>query len=624
MCGFLLSVAPQPVPAQQFQAALDSIQHRGPDAEGIWSSGGLRMGHRRLAIIDLSRDGNQPMIDADNGVVITFNGEIYNYIELRETLRARGHVFRTQSDTEVLLKAWAEWRFDMASHLNGMWAFAIWEPNTRTLFASRDRFGVKPLYYATVGDHICMASEPKALITLEPTLAEVNTTALYDLFMSSRGILGAQTFYRNVKSLSPGHNLIGTLNDNGKLQMDAPRCYWSYPEPEDITVSTADSAQQFEALFEDAVKLRLRSDVPVGITLSGGIDSTAVLAASARSSANKLNCFTSVYSATERGEENWAKLAAGVEGNPLFSIVAGYDNWIETLKSIVWHLDGPSQSSAVFPHWTVAKAARAQNVPVLLEGQGADELLAGYAQYMPYQSRRLLKNIALGRSNIADMKTHLASANATFGFTSSALWHLRSLSEPTYKWMQAAFGHGKLFASGTMPSRGYDMPPPKTQRRRGSVYTKLLSDHMRDSLPSLLQYGDAMTMAHGIENRLPFMDYRLVEWVFRSQPPLIVEGDTKWPVRQYLKKRGYNDIAARRDKQGYPTPVIQWLRSGESYVRDDILNRSTAKIWQFFDRKVVTKSFESAIAGNKASAFHFYKIVPTHLWLEQLGNNIKR
>jgi asparagine synthase (glutamine-hydrolysing) len=618
MCGILASISAVPVPPERFQSALDLLAHRGPDGEGVWADAGIQIGHRRLAIIDLSTQAAQPMHDANTGAVISYNGEIYNYIELRETLKARGHVFRTQSDTEVLLKAWAEWRDGMTTHLNGMWGFVIWEPATRTLFISRDRFGVKPLYYAQVHDRLLIASEPKALLALEPSLAEVNLTALYDLFISSRGILGAQTFFRNIAAVPPGHSISCTVDASGAPQALKMTRYWSYPDPEDVYISAQQSAETFAGLLEDAVALRMRSDVPVGLTLSGGLDSSAILAAVSAHQSGKMHCFTSVYSATERGEEHWAQQAAAVHQHPLAAIEAGEVNWLDTLRSIVWHMDGPSQSSAVFPLWTVAKAARQKGVPVLLEGQGADELLGGYAQYMPFQSRHLLKDIAFGRANMKDLLSHWQGATSTFGQRWSALWHLRAVAEPTYKSLQRVFGRGRLFATDSMPSRGYDMDIPATARRRGGLYQKLLTDHMRDALPSLLHYGDAVTMAHGIESRLPFMDYRMVEWVFRYQPPVISEGRTKWPIRSYLENQGYGAIARRADKLGYPTPVVQWIQGSEAFIREDMLARANARLWSIFDRKAVTRAFEASLKGDMAAAFHFYKIIPTHLWLEQL------
>jgi asparagine synthase (glutamine-hydrolysing) len=618
MCGVLASVAPQPVSKDRFQAALDLIRHRGPDGEGIFQSGGIQLGHRRLAIIDLSEQAAQPMQDPVSGAVISYNGEIYNYIEVRETLKALGHIFHSQSDTEVLLKAWVQWQEQMTEHLNGMWAFVIWDAATRRLFASRDRMGVKPLYYAQTNERLLLASEPKALIALQPSLARINETAIYDLFMASRGILGAQTFYRDIAALPAGHSLICQLDDGGQIKTQKLLRYWTYPEPDDVHVSQLQAADKFEELFEDSVRLRMRSDVPVGLTLSGGLDSSATLAAASRHSAKKLHCFTSVYSTSERGEEEWARRAAAVDGHPLTSVEAGQDDWLKTLKAIVWHMDGPNQSSAVFPLWTVAKAARASGVPVLLEGQGADELLGGYAQYMPYQTRHLIKDVFRGRANLKDMSRHWQGATATFGQHWSILWHLRALVEPAYQPMQRLFGRGRLFVQKNMPDHGYVMDIPATTRRRGGLFKKLLADHMRDALPSLLHYGDAISMAHGIESRLPFMDYRLVEWVFRSQPPVIAEGLTKWPIRAYLDRHGYEEISRRKDKKGYPTPIIFWLRNNEAFIRDDILLRPNARLWNIFDRKHVTQSFEKALTGDMAAAFHFYKIVPTHLWLEQL------
>ncbi len=618
MCGVLASIAVTPVDVPRFQAALDLIAHRGPDGEGVWAQGGIQLGHRRLAIIDLSASAAQPMHDREADTIISYNGEIYNYVEVRDTLKARGHLFRTGSDTEVLLKAWQQWREAMTDHLNGMWAFVLWDAKTRCLFASRDRFGVKPLYYAQTPERLLLASEPKALLALDPSLGAINETAIYDLFIASRGILGAQTFFRDILALPAAHNLICQVDDNGKITSKKLQRYWDYPEPDDVHVSPTEAADVFTVLFEDAVRLRMRSDVPVGITLSGGVDSSAVLAAMSQQNDAQIKCFTSVYSATDRGEEDWAKRAAALEDNVLVSVEAGQDDWLATLKSIVWHLDGPSQSSAVFPFWTVAKAARANNVPVLLEGQGADELMGGYAQYMPFQTRHLMKEIMMGRARFADMIQHWQGTTDTFGPRWSALWHVRAFAESAYQPMQRYFGRGRLFAQKDMPKHGYRMEIPATKHRRGGLYKKLLADHMRDALPSLLHYGDAITMAHGIESRLPFMDYRLVEWVFRNQPPLITDGLTKAPIRRYLERRGYGVFGRRVDKKGYPTPVAHWLKTSEAYIRDAILQQPNARLWSIFDRSQVSQAFEAALTGDMAAAFHFYKIIPTHLWLEQL------
>ncbi len=622
MCGVLASISASAVPRPQFQAALDSIRHRGPDGEGYFADGGIQIGHRRLAIIDLSDQGAQPMTDPASGAVISFNGEIYNYIELRDELKARGHQFRTHSDTEVLLKAWTEWREGMTRYLNGMWAIIIWDAATRTLFLSRDRFGVKPLYYAHSGDRLLIASEPKAILAIDPALAVINLTALYDLFISSRGILGAQTFFKPVAALPPGHNATCTVAADGTPGPLKLTSYWGYPDPEDTHISQQQSAEAFEEIFESAVALRMRSDVPVGLTLSGGLDSSAILAAVSVRQNQKIQCFTSVYSATERGEEHWAAQAAAVHQQPLAAIAADEAGWLDTLRQAVHHMDAPNQSSAVFPLWTVTKAAREQGVPVLLEGQGADELLGGYAQYMPFQSRHLLKEMAFGRAGPGDMIDHWQGSSATFGRRWSALWHVRAVAEPAYKAMQRLFGRGRLFAPDTMPDHGYDMVIPATPHRRGGLYRKMLADHMRDVLPSLLHYGDAVTMAHGVESRLPFMDYRLVEWVFRSQPPVLSAGLTKSPIRHYLQKHGYGAIAQRTDKKGYPTPIVRWIQGNEHFIRDDILGRSNARLWDIFDRKAVTRTFEASLKGEIASAFHFYKIIPTHLWLEQLPDSV--
>ena len=614
MCGILALLGPKP--DDRFEQALELLAHRGPDGRGIWQQAGVQIGHRRLSIIDLSRDADQPMVD--DGLVISYNGEIYNYLELRAELEAAGHSFRTRSDTEVLLKAWRQWGPAMAQRLNGMWAILLWDQRQRQLYLSRDRFGVKPLYYALDRGRLLVASEPRAILALAPHLAEPNPNALYDLFTASRGILGEQTFFKSILSLKPAHQLLVGPAADGTIGSITPAPYWHYPEPETGNLGVRESEQQFAALFSDAVRLRLRSDVPVGLTLSGGIDSTAVLAAVNDTGAGALHCFTSVYDGNERGEEKWAQKAAAVGNHPLHSIEAPGEAWLATLDRIIWHLDGPNQSSAVYPLWAIARAARTAGVPVLLEGQGADELLGGYAQYMPLQSRHLVKTLLMGKSGPGELVANWRGAVQTFGQQWALLWHLRAGVEPAYRYAQRHIGRGKLFRSDMAAMHGLSMALPQSRKRRGGLFHRMLADHARDVLPSLLHYGDAVSMAHGIETRLPFMDYRLVEWVFRAQPELIAQGRTKWPVRRYLESHGHGEIAARQDKLGYPTPVRQWLVQHREFIETGMLGNANAALWNYFDRKAVSAAFADLLRGNGAESFHFYKFVPTHLWLEQL------
>ncbi|MDJ0514350.1 MAG: asparagine synthase (glutamine-hydrolyzing), partial [Methyloceanibacter sp.] len=392
MCGILGVLGKgAPFAEADFRSALDTLAHRGPDASSIWCDDGVMLGHRRLAIIDLSQAGTQPMRDDASGLMIVFNGEIYNYLEMRTALEEKGHKFRTQTDTEVLLKGYAEWGPAVQDRCNGMWAFVIWDPKTRKAFISRDRFGVKPFYFAERNGQFLFSSEPKALHRLDPHLTEPNPAALVELIVSSRVHVGSQTVYRSISALPAAHC---GFYDTASQKLTLMR-YWDYPEA-DPSASGPYDYEYFAEVFTDAVRLRLRSDVEVGLTLSGGLDSTAVLAATKNLMTKPPACFTSVYPREEGGEIRWAQIAADRAGTSLLPVESDLRTWWDTLPKIVHHLDAPEMSPAVLPLWSIMAKARDRNVPVLLEGQGADEALGGYTYHPAENAIAHLRSGRLG------------------------------------------------------------------------------------------------------------------------------------------------------------------------------------------------------------------------------------
>lgn len=600
MCGILGILSPTPADRGVFQAALDAISHRGPDGEGRFENDRILLGHRRLAIIDLSHSGDQPMIDPGSGVTIIFNGEIYNYIEVREELRASGVEFRSGSDTEVLLQAYLRWGTEMFSRLNGMWAFAIWDPRSGSLLLSRDRFGVKPLYYAEVDGRLLFASEPKALFRLHPALAAPDSRGVAGFFAASEMHATPETFYSNVRCL-PAASYVIARADGVRL---SPQTYWTYPEGQ-----AADFKPDFdfESLFASAVGLRLRSDVPVGLTLSGGLDSSAILAACSEISPQPLQCFTSVYGLEHRGEENWARQAAAIAHAPLVSVDSGLQDWHETLEHAVQHLDSPSYSPAIIPLWAIMKTARSQGVRVLLEGQGADELLGGYPRYFP----AMLAQMSRGGRGPGGIAADLSRLEGTFGWKWMMLWSLRAaLPGPYQAWSSLRSGNG-LLRGDVAASLG----SPEKMADDGDLFGMLRADHSKKILPALLHYGDAISMAHGIESRLPFLDYRLVEQVFLARPPLVVEGRTKAPIRAYLENHGFESIARRMDKRGYPTPVSDWLQGlGGDFIRDTLAEPDNA-LWDYLQPAKVRALLAAATAGRETAVFQLFKVATAAIWL---------
>lgn len=392
MCGILgLITQGAPVDASRFDQALNTLSHRGPDGRGVYSHDGVQLGHRRLSIIDLSSAGNQPMADPISGCVITFNGEIYNYIELRSQLSKLGHYFNSASDTEVLLRSYLEWGVDCLSRLNGMWAFAIWDPRVRQLFIARDRFGVKPLYYATSLGGIAFASEPKALLALQPSLRKVNEKAVANFLAYSQLYAENESFYQGIKLLPPGHYARISPGDAELI----PARFWSLENSQLPVLSDEDWYDEFVTRFSDAVRIRLRSDVPVGLALSGGIDSSCILVPMAERLGEGVSCLTAVYGELGSGELAWAELAASLKCAKVIAVEASSREWFSTFEKITWHMDAPGYSPAVYPVWKIMGAARERGIKVMMEGQGADESFGGYPQYAALHLLSSLRSAAL-------------------------------------------------------------------------------------------------------------------------------------------------------------------------------------------------------------------------------------
>ena len=596
--------------AERFSTALDLLAHRGPDDRGVFAAPGVLLGHRRLSILDLSPAGHQPMIDPVSGAAIVFNGEIYNHVELRGELENLGHQFLGHSDTEVLLHALIEWGEQALSRLNGMWAFAFWQPATQRLLLARDRFGVKPLYYREGPQGLAFASEPKALLALFPEHRAVSENALLDFLGNNLLYTRGASFYEGIHVLPPAH-YANYEPSTGKLRLSR---YWNYPERTDEALSAEAALAQFDALFTDAVRLRLRSDVPVGLTLSGGLDSTGVLAAGSPYSAQPLTCFTSVYSAGEQGELAWAQIASGAVNSPLIAVPSPQEGWLDTLRKVAWHMDGPGYSPAVYPLWHLMQRARAEGVPVLLEGQGADEALAGYPQYAVLELLAYLSGKS-GQRSLAGVVERLSGLNRTFSLPWALAWSAREMSPMLLRWHRRRVGFQSLLRKGVV------LPPvPECHMNNNDdpVRQRLLADHSLNILPGLLHYGDAISMAHGVETRNPFMDYRLVEWMFKLPARLrFNRGETKWVLREYLRAHGQTSIGNRPDKKGYPTPVGRWLASEQAVAIETLLLDRHSLLHQWCEPAKIKRLIAQNRQGVLAAEHHLYKLVSTQLWLNE-------
>lgn len=612
MCGILGWFGPHgPDDLGRFGAALDLLSHRGPDDRGVFAAPGILLGHRRLSILDLSPAGHQPMAEPTSGAVIVFNGEIYNHVELRAELEVLGHRFAGHSDSEVLLHALMEWDEQALPRLNGMWAFAFWQPAKQRLLLARDRFGVKPLYYRGGKAGLAFASEPKALLALFPEHRAVSEPQLLDFLGNNLLYARSESFYQGIHVLPPAHFAVYEVG-TGKLCLSR---YWDYPANTDEALSAEDAFAQFDTLLTDAVRLRLRSDVPVGLTLSGGLDSTGVLAAASPYTAKPLTCFTSVYGEGEIGELPWAQRASEAVHAPLIAVSAPQADWLQTLRKIVWHMDGPGYSPAVYPLWHLMQRARTEGVPVLLEGQGADEALAGYPQYAVLEMLGYLSGQSGQRRSLAGVRARMRALRRTFSLRWALAWSARELSPALLRWHRRRVGFESLMR------KNVKLPhlPEHLMRKAGDpVRQRLLADHSLTILPGLLHYGDAVSMAHGVEARNPFMDYRLVEWMFRLPSKLrFHQNETKWVLREYLRVHNQPLIGNRPDKKGYPTPVGRWLASEQGLEIEQLLLARNSMLHQWCDPDKIKILIEQNRQGVMAAEHHLYKLVSTQLWLSE-------
>jgi asparagine synthase (glutamine-hydrolysing) len=614
MCGIIGMLGPRSEETEvRFLKALDSIRHRGPNSTGVWKSEIVILGHQRLSIIELSDLGFQPMVDAQSGNVIVFNGEIYNYLELRGQLERRGRRFLTNSDTEVLLYGISDIGIDFMAQCNGMWALALWDNRSQVLTLSRDRFGKKPLYYAMRDQGFIFASEPKSLIAFDPSLADPDPVSLVDLVVRSRAHVGQRTYFKNISSVPAAHNMIF---DCAKRSMQIRR-YWDYPNLDECDDQVVDHSLKFASLFEDSIRIRLRSDVQTGITLSGGLDSSAVLAGANNVGKYNVPCLTASYD-NHGGEVSWANLAVQSSSADLLTVTSETRNWENLLHKVVRAMDGPGFSPAVLPMWEICRVARERNILVLLEGQGADELFGGYVQHsamigiMKFQSGDVLKGIL-----------DFNRQRRAFGGYNLLAWMARLV-------LHAAYGEIKnnprrnLFHRQLIVDSDHREPDP-TLSSVGQSYDPLRKllwfDHSQNVLPPLLQYGDAISMAHGVEVRLPFLDYRLVEWVFKNRIPFHENGRSKSLIRSYLEKNRLQRIAERVDKQGFNTPFFKSARSnGQSYLQD-ILCDASSPLWDFVDRSHLRRLCTQADRGSGYAQFHAYKFITIDVWLRQLAES---
>lgn len=600
MCGIagIVYFDGRPASVETITRLTDLIAHRGPDDAGAHIDGSVGLGHRRLSIVDLSPAGHQPMATTDRALWIVFNGEIYNHEALRDELIGLGHAFRSTTDTEVILAAFRQWGEDCVNRFEGMWAFAIWEPSQRRLFCSRDRLGIKPFYYALTAQGFAFASEIKSVLGSGLIPARANPDALRLQLVYRARASNQTTCFDGVLQLPPAHN---AMLVDGRLVM---RRYWNATDAlQQRGHDHGDATERFRERIGQAVHSHLRSDVPVGACLSGGLDSGTLVALAAPQSPAPLHTFSITYPGTVHDESRYIHILRGQVANlaPHEHSPDGSD-LIDVLERSTWHYEEPVWGGSVYSWWQVMKSVNAGGIKVVLNGQGADELLAGYPRYYPTYLRQLL----LG-GRLPSLRRNFEGFRAQQGGLSrGALW--RELATPFWPtWLRRAArvaGRGSAFDDRFLSPelRALSSPAAETLAKRAfhNLDTHLLSDLTTTRLPELLQAEDRFSMAFSIESRVPFLDRAFVEYgIALPAHQKIDNGVTKVILRQAMRGLVPDETLDRRDKQGYPTPAEEWLRSiGMDYAGDLIGSRSFRERG-VFDAAAAARAFERWRKGER-------------------------
>ncbi len=626
----------------------DTIRHRGPDGEGfllskdneciafggndtpgsIYESGfnftphsniesaslgyTMALGHRRLSIIDLTPGGHQPMCNDDQSLWITYNGEIYNYIELRAELKSKGHRFVTNSDTEVILNAYHEWGMDCLTHFNGMWAFVIYDKNKNEFFASRDRFGVKPFYYYRDGETFAFASEIKALVKLPFIKKEINPKAVFDFFAKNETEYEEEGMFKNIIELFPSYAFTFNLNtkkfNKWKYYSLAVNEQYSAFEPSDFKKAS----ERVKELLLNAVSLRLRSDIGVGSCLSGGVDSSAItgiikhllLKNKSINAGEQLKVFTASFEDTSYDESNWAKIMAQYAGAHWCQVFPDSAGLLANMENLIYSQDIPIWSTSTYAQHQVMQLAKDNGIRVVLDGQGGDELFGGYDTHSTSLWMEQLRNFK--SPDAFKTKSFIKQYLRFYGtkkLPSSVQAKIYSAYYPDIKYLNKDFWN----------SNNHRLENTSTTNR--SLNSTLYSEFYNTRLKTYLKCEDRCSMWHSVESRTPFADdINLIEYVFQLPGTYkIHQGIYKYLLRESVRDFIPASIKNRSDKMGYVTPNNQWI----SEISDNLKDLFTKKLDAYLNLSLLQKDYDRFFkAGNKNDRGRIFKFISFAQWVK--------
>jgi asparagine synthase (glutamine-hydrolysing) len=618
ICGVVNFDPAELVDSSVVQRMSQVISHRGPDDDGLFVEGQAGLGFRRLSIIDLT-GGRQPIFNEDASAAIVFNGEIYNYRDLASDLSAAGHAFKTRSDTETILHAYEEYGDDCVQHLRGMFGFAIWDRRKRRLLLARDRVGVKPLYYYRNSRFLAFASEIKSLLEIRTIPREVDTDSLGQ-YLSLRYVPGPRTMFKNIFRLQPGHTLVV---DGAGVRISK---YWDIDYSEQMEHSPKRILERFHELLEESVRLRLISEVPLGVFLSGGLDSSAILASMSRLDlGDRIKTFSVGYEgssaqANEANEFEYARLAAGAFGAQHHECRVTPRDFEEFIPDLVWHLDEPMGDPSCVPLHFLSKMAR-EHVTVVLSGEGADEVLAGYGIYSRMLAVDEISRRVPGIRRLAPWLARLTPSERLRNYIRMSSAPL----ETTYRGVCRGFREEtKLQLMGRDRAGQSEQQLSEMFRSRfkavekASRLNQMLYVDAKVWLPDdLLLKADKMTMANGLELRVPFLDHKLIEFAATLPDRSKLGGEGGKTLLRRAMRGVLPDTIIDRRKKGFPVPISAWLRQPlRQFTRDTLLTRHSA-CSGYLDRRAVAGIVEEHEQGRVDRSQEIWMLLVFELWHRQ-------
>jgi asparagine synthase (glutamine-hydrolysing) len=628
MCGLYGSIGFDPD-----RSRIDMVAHRGPDGAGwrefLTDHGPVALGHRRLAIIDVSDSALQPMGDRSGRYHLVFNGEIYNYVELREELRAKGEVFTTKSDSEVLLRAYMIWGEDCLSRLRGMFAFLIWDDRDKRLFAARDRYGIKPLYMVNATRGVAFGSEIKQLLGLPGVSTLMNLPRIHDFLASGIADHTCETMFKDVVQLRGGECLTIALNQGAPMRPKLRR--WYPANASQLNLTERDAAERFRELLIQSVGLHLRSDVPVGSCLSGGLDSSSIVCImsdmlNSQGGGRQVETVSACYAHKNVDEKPFMDaVVAHAHSKPHF-IFPRPEDLFSRASDITWHQDEPFGSTSIFAQWCVFEEAHRAGIKVMLDGQGADEQLAGYHASFVYYESDLVRRRQLGMLARTIWERHKFHG---VGLQSQIARLLRTLIPSPlqrFAWQKQVqltqhdwLGTDLIRTSGnpagalTVATSALGLPPVT------DIASLCITLTYGSNLGMLLHFEDRNSMAHSIEARVPFLDHPLVELSLGlGNDHKIVGGDTKRVLRRAMRGILPEVIENRRDKLGFSTPEEAWFRGAPGLVKEGL--DSTLKRYPgLLNAGSVRAMANEMLEGVRPLDTTLWRIINLGIWGERFG-----